>query len=65
MPPLAAEPQDVDNLLAGRETISADEIVKAFVALEAQKNLEELVSIDNAEVLGGKAFNFAELERVD
>ncbi|KAG1883943.1 hypothetical protein F4604DRAFT_229946 [Suillus subluteus] len=65
VPPLAAEPQDVDDLLAGPETISADEIAEAFGALEAQENLEEFVSIDDAEVLGGKAFDFAELERVD
>ncbi|KAG1799160.1 hypothetical protein EV424DRAFT_1267167, partial [Suillus variegatus] len=33
-PPLAAEPQDADDLLAGPETISADEIAEAFDALE-------------------------------
>ncbi|KAG1803177.1 uncharacterized protein BJ212DRAFT_1396560 [Suillus subaureus] len=65
MPPLVAEPQDVDNLLAGPKTISADEIAKAFVALKAQENLEEFMSIDNVEVLEGKAFDFAELEQVD
>lgn len=64
-PPLAAEPQDLDDLLAGPETISADEIAEAFDALEVEENLEEFVSIDNAEVLGGKAFDFVELERVD
>ncbi|KAG1866733.1 hypothetical protein F4604DRAFT_1682803 [Suillus subluteus] len=65
VPPLAAEPQDVDDLLAGPETISADEIAKALGALEAQENLEEFMSIDNTEVLGGKAFDFAELEWLD
>jgi hypothetical protein len=30
-----------------------------------RNSLEEFVSIDNAEVLGGKAFDFSELERVD
>ncbi|KAG1796158.1 uncharacterized protein BJ212DRAFT_1321387 [Suillus subaureus] len=65
MLPLAAEPQDVDDLIAGPETISVDEIAEAFVALEAQENQEEFVSIDNVEVLGGKVFDFAELERVD
>ncbi|KAG1803106.1 uncharacterized protein BJ212DRAFT_1230899, partial [Suillus subaureus] len=34
VPPLAAEPQDVDDLLAGPETISADEITEEFGALE-------------------------------
>ncbi|KAG2116396.1 hypothetical protein DEU56DRAFT_761534 [Suillus clintonianus] len=38
----------------------------APLAAEPQDgNLEELVSINNAEVLGGKAFDFFELERVD
>jgi hypothetical protein len=45
--------------------LSADEIAEAFDALEVQENLEEFVSIDNTEVLGGKAFDFVELERVD
>ncbi|KAG2342364.1 hypothetical protein BDR05DRAFT_1000994 [Suillus weaverae] len=65
MPPLTAKPQDVDDLLAGLETILADEIAEAFNALEVQENLEEFVSINNTEVIGGKAFNFVELERVD
>lgn len=65
VPPLAAEPQDLDDLLAGPETISTDEIAEAFDVLEVQENLEEFVSIDNAEVLGGKAFDVVELERVD
>ncbi|KIK36287.1 hypothetical protein CY34DRAFT_109580 [Suillus luteus UH-Slu-Lm8-n1] len=64
-PPLAAEPQDADDLLAGPETISADEITEVFNALEVQENLEEVVSIDDTEVLEGKAFDFVELEMVD
>ncbi|KAG2344680.1 hypothetical protein BDR05DRAFT_947352 [Suillus weaverae] len=51
--------------MSSTEIISADEIAKAFVALEAQENQGEFVGIDNAGVLGGKAFDFAELEQVD
>lgn len=52
VPPLAAEPQDLDDLLAGPETISTDEIAEAFDVLEVQENLEEFVSIDNADSRG-------------
>ena len=64
-PPLSTEPRDADDLLAGLESISPDDVTAEFAALEELKRTEEVQSIDEVEVLEGNAFDFGELDRVE
>ncbi|KAG2073433.1 hypothetical protein BDR04DRAFT_1141238 [Suillus decipiens] len=65
-PPLAPQTQNVDDDLAGPESISLDEIDAAFALLEHEKESMERVLIDGLdEVLEGQVYDFAELEYVD
>jgi hypothetical protein len=64
-PPLSAQPQDADDLLAGPETILPDDIAVAFVIMEGQEQLEGLEGIDDIEVLEGNAIDFDELDRIN
>ncbi|KAG1761618.1 hypothetical protein EDD22DRAFT_1031796 [Suillus occidentalis] len=61
---LSSEPRDADDLLAGPGSISPDDIVAEFAALEELKKTEAH-SIDKVEVLEGNAFDFGELDRVE
>jgi hypothetical protein len=62
-PPLA--PQNIDDDLAGPESISLDEIDAAFALLECEKDVFEREPIDGNEVLEGQVYDFAALEQVD
>ncbi|KAG2065321.1 hypothetical protein BDR04DRAFT_1234608 [Suillus decipiens] len=65
-PPLAPQTQNVDDDLAGPESISLDEIDAAFALLEHKKESMERVLTDGLdEVLEGQVYDFAELEYVD
>ncbi|KAG1787732.1 ribonuclease H-like domain-containing protein, partial [Suillus plorans] len=64
-PPLSAEPRDADDLLAGPESISPDNVAAEFAALEELKRTEEVHDIDEVEVLEGNVFDFDELDRVE
>ncbi|KAG1772933.1 hypothetical protein EV702DRAFT_1131742, partial [Suillus placidus] len=70
VPPLAAV--SGDNL-KGPESISLDDIDAEFARLEDIRNAEKMMDtefasdwdVDGKEVLEGRAFDFAELQRVD
>lgn len=65
-PPLAPQTENIDDDLAGPESISLDEIDAAFALLEHEKESMERVLIDGLdEVLEGQVYDFAELECVD
>ncbi|KIK76488.1 hypothetical protein PAXRUDRAFT_169799, partial [Paxillus rubicundulus Ve08.2h10] len=64
IPPLSALSEE-DFLLAGPENISLDNVDAEFAALEAQKEGEQLGSVDGKEVLEGNYYSFKELERVN
>jgi hypothetical protein len=64
-PLLSTEPRGADDLLAGLESISPDDVTAEFVALEELKRTEEVQSIDEVEVLEGDAFDFGESDRVE
>ncbi|KAG2353490.1 hypothetical protein BDR07DRAFT_1495575 [Suillus spraguei] len=65
-PPFAPQTQNVDDDLAGPESISLNEIDAAFALLEHEKESMERVLIDGLdEVLEGQVYNFAELECAD
>ncbi|KAG1857413.1 hypothetical protein F4604DRAFT_1906481 [Suillus subluteus] len=64
-PPLATQTQNIDDDLAGPESISLDEIDVAFALLEHEKEVMEQVLDDGNEVLEGQVYDFAELEHVD
>ncbi|KAG1733162.1 hypothetical protein EDB19DRAFT_2041319 [Suillus lakei] len=59
-PPLSTEPRDADDLLAGPESISPDNVAAEFAALKELKRTEEIQSIDEDEVLEGNVFDFDE-----
>ncbi|KAG2159289.1 uncharacterized protein EDB93DRAFT_278239 [Suillus bovinus] len=62
-PPLAPQTQNVDDDLAGPESISLDEIDAAFALLE--RDAMEQEPVDGNEVLEGRVYDFVELEHVD
>ncbi|KAG2040859.1 hypothetical protein BDR03DRAFT_932489 [Suillus americanus] len=64
-PPLLTELRNADDLLAGPESISPDDIAAEFAALEELKRTEEVHSVNEVEVLEGNAFDFDELDRVE
>ncbi|KAG1860219.1 hypothetical protein DFJ58DRAFT_701464 [Suillus subalutaceus] len=66
-PPLTIQSNNIDDLLAGPEDISVDEIDAEFDALEKQDVVEsfEDVDIDGLEILEGNVYNFDELARVE
>ncbi|KAG1847163.1 hypothetical protein DFJ58DRAFT_891850, partial [Suillus subalutaceus] len=64
-PPLSTEPRDADDLLAGPESISPDDIAAEFAALEELKKTEEVHNVNEVEVLEGNAVDFDELDRVE
>jgi hypothetical protein len=64
-PPLGPQTQNIDDDLAGPESISLDEIDAAFALLEWEKDVFEREPIDGNEVLEGQVYDFAALEQVD
>ncbi|KAG1848442.1 hypothetical protein F4604DRAFT_1812869 [Suillus subluteus] len=50
VPPLSTEPRNADDLLAGLDNISADDIAAEFASLEELKRTEEVQSINEVEV---------------
>ena len=62
---LAPQTQNINDDLAGPESISLDEIDEAFALLECEKEAMERVPGDGNEVLEGQVYDFAELEHVD
>ncbi|KAG1826901.1 uncharacterized protein BJ212DRAFT_1309153 [Suillus subaureus] len=64
-PPLAPLTQNIDDDLAGSESISLDEIDAAFALLEHEKEAMERALDDGNEVLEGQVYGFAELKHVD
>ncbi|KAG2032719.1 hypothetical protein BDR03DRAFT_1014967 [Suillus americanus] len=64
-PPLAPQTQNINDDLAGPESISLDKINAAFALLEHKKEAMERVLDDGIEVLEGQVYDFAELEHVD
>ncbi|KAG2058709.1 hypothetical protein BDR06DRAFT_980167 [Suillus hirtellus] len=64
-PPLAPQTQNIDDDLAGPESISLNEIDAAFALLECEKDMFEQEPIDGNEVLEGQVYDFAALEQVD
>ncbi|KIK44650.1 hypothetical protein CY34DRAFT_784253 [Suillus luteus UH-Slu-Lm8-n1] len=64
-PPLAAQTQNIDDNLAGPESISLDEIDTAFAQLECKKDVIEREPVDGNEVLEGQVYDFVALEHVD
>ncbi|KAG1849503.1 hypothetical protein F4604DRAFT_1810722, partial [Suillus subluteus] len=54
-PPLSSEPHDANDLLAGPESISPDDIAAEFAALEELKRTEEVHNVNEVEVLEGNA----------
>jgi hypothetical protein len=64
--PSYSQTQNIDDDLAGPESISLDEIDAAFALLEHEKESMERVLIDRLdEVLEGQVYDFVELECVD
>ncbi|KAG2741395.1 hypothetical protein P692DRAFT_201857503 [Suillus brevipes Sb2] len=57
--------QNIDDNLAGPESISLDDIDAAFALLECEKNAIERELVDGNEVLEGQVYDFAALEHVD
>ncbi|KAG2114613.1 uncharacterized protein F5147DRAFT_769928 [Suillus discolor] len=58
-PSLSAKPRDADDdLLAGAESISPDEITAESAVLEELKKIEEVQNINKVEVLEENAFDF-------
>jgi len=64
-PPLAPQTQNIDDDLAGPESISLNEIDAAFALLECEKDVFEREPIDGNEVLEGQVYDFATLEQVE
>ncbi|KAG1853162.1 hypothetical protein DFJ58DRAFT_396696 [Suillus subalutaceus] len=54
-PPLSTEPRDANDLLAGPESISPDDIAAEFAALKELKRTEEVHNVNEVEVLEGNA----------
>ncbi|KAG0699995.1 hypothetical protein DFH29DRAFT_652408 [Suillus ampliporus] len=63
--PLAPQTQNIDDDLAGPESISLDEIDAAFALLQHEKKAMERGPVDGNEALEGQVCDFAELEHVD
>ncbi|KAG2030462.1 hypothetical protein BDR03DRAFT_1017099 [Suillus americanus] len=62
-PPPSTEPRNADDLLAGPESISPDDIAAEFTALEELNRTEEVQrnqNINEVEVLEGNAIDFDE-----
>jgi hypothetical protein len=68
-PPLAVQTSDNDDILAGPEGITPEEIEAAFDELERENvaNGATVVDfqLDGQEILAGKVYDFEELESVD
>jgi hypothetical protein len=65
VPPLAAEPANLDDSLAGPESLWPDDVAAEFAAFEKQAREETFESVDGKEVFEGCAFDFKELLCVD
>lgn len=65
VPPLALASKNVDDDLAGPESIMMEELDAEFDKLFESTRSEHSADVDGKEVLEGKAFDFNEFERVE